>query len=183
MSKTVLFTDDEAAHLVTVTGWVSRDGRFFGKDERTARYAGCTHMVCECGEPFVKGFIHCPACREKREAERFAKLERKPWDGETPMVLFGTDTYFFSWDDVEEYAEDHEVAISSLRLILCEPVGLPQFDTSDLLCDYLGEDQEAPEDVDAAVQALNAVLRARGHFCWTEGKVAVDMGAIGGTDE
>ena len=41
-TKIVLLEDAEAATLKTVTGWVSRDGLFFGSDERTARWSGAT---------------------------------------------------------------------------------------------------------------------------------------------
>ena len=56
--KTILFTSDEAAKYTDgISGWVSRDGFFWGKDERAARYHGCTHVLCEdCGNPARSGF-------------------------------------------------------------------------------------------------------------------------------
>lgn len=42
--ETIIFPDSpEAAKETTVTGWVSRNGLLYGKDECAARYAGATH--------------------------------------------------------------------------------------------------------------------------------------------
>ena len=42
--EVVMIDDPRAATLVTVTGWRSRDGRFYGDNEHSARWAGCTHV-------------------------------------------------------------------------------------------------------------------------------------------
>lgn len=68
--KVVMSDSTEAAQLVTITGWVSRTGIFYGNDERIARYAGCTHRPCEtedCGKPTEKTYIYCDDCRHKRD--------------------------------------------------------------------------------------------------------------------
>lgn len=56
MSETMILpSSDEAAQQVTVTGWRSREGLFYGNDERIARWAGATHVECsECGKPTPK---------------------------------------------------------------------------------------------------------------------------------
>ena len=42
--KQIIMEDSpEAASIQTVTGWVSRTGRFWGNDERMARFDGSTH--------------------------------------------------------------------------------------------------------------------------------------------
>ena len=42
--KPIIMEDSpEAASIKTVTGWVSRTGRFCGDDERMARFDGSTH--------------------------------------------------------------------------------------------------------------------------------------------
>jgi len=58
----VLYASDEAAQLVTVTGWRSRTGRFYGSDEHLARWDGCTHQICECGAEMPRGFTKCNTC-------------------------------------------------------------------------------------------------------------------------
>jgi hypothetical protein len=81
--KVILITDDVAAEYRTdISGWVSRDGIFFGKDERTARWAGCTHVLCgDCGKPTIKGHIYCSDCNYKRIVEKYKALPQSTWDG------------------------------------------------------------------------------------------------------
>ncbi|MEB2744543.1 hypothetical protein [Citrobacter portucalensis] len=45
--KIVMMDSDEAASIQTVTGWVDRQGRFWGKDENQARWCGATHRKCK----------------------------------------------------------------------------------------------------------------------------------------
>lgn len=53
----------EAASFQTVTGWVSSNGHFYGNDERTARYDGCTHQLCEsCGVAVCFDEYVCDKC-------------------------------------------------------------------------------------------------------------------------
>ncbi|WP_407226469.1 hypothetical protein [Enterobacter roggenkampii] len=45
--KIVMMDSDEAASIQTVTGWVDRQGRFWGSDEHQARWCGATHRKCK----------------------------------------------------------------------------------------------------------------------------------------
>jgi hypothetical protein len=173
----VPFDSDEAARLTTVTGWVSRNGHFYGDDERTARYDGCTHKPCdECGELIPRdGLICCRPCFAKRDAERFARMPRQEWDGETPLVLFNTDTYFFSEDELAEYCEEHEVLRESLQLVICTPQTGRRVDAMDFLEDVLVEDaseHDIPAPIIEAVEQLNKAIEAAGAFSWTQGRYA-----------
>jgi hypothetical protein len=98
------FDSDEAAQRKSVTGWVSHNGRFYGDDERTARYDGCTHKPCEdCGELIPRdGLVACRPCLNKRDDGRFSLLARREWDGNTPLVSYDTDTYFFNEEELSE---------------------------------------------------------------------------------
>lgn len=71
--KQVLETSDEAATFVTgIEGWVDGNGRFWGKDERAARWNGCTHIICPgCKKETSKNYIYCPECREKSAAAQY----------------------------------------------------------------------------------------------------------------
>ena len=61
-----MIDDPRAATLVTVAGWRSRDGRFYGDNEHAARWSGCTHVKCvSCGDPTNKICSVCQSCREK----------------------------------------------------------------------------------------------------------------------
>lgn len=174
VEKAVMMDSPEAARRMTVTGWVSRDGRFFGEDERTARYAGCTHRTCEaCGGSVEKSWIKCPACRAKDMDAKWAKLERRPWDGVTPLAIFDSDTYFFDLDDIENYCEDNGVEVGSLRLVFCRPVKPRPVSANELFLDELPEDGDVEDaDVLAAVEALNKALEKAEPFSWLPGSVA-----------
>jgi hypothetical protein len=172
--KTILDTSDEAAQQVTITGWKG-GGFFYGNDERSARYAGCTHRKCEtCENITPKSRIYCETCQSKRDRERYEKLPLVEWDGETPLVIFRDDRYFFDADDFFDWCECEEIDPASVMLVLCEPEYLHQIDT-DTWSDDLPEDGELPDDVAAAVDALNKVIAAAGPSCWREGKQRVTL--------
>ena len=166
----VLFDSPEAATLQTVTGWVSRDGRFYGNDERIARYAGCTHRKCEsCDNVVDKGHIYCDVCTTKRTAEKYAALPTKEWSGE-PLCTYDDDRYFFDWESVEDYCEDHDTKPEDLMLVICDPVKPKHFD-SDLFTDYLAEDGEVPDGILAALDVLNTAIDNAPPFSWYPGEV------------
>jgi hypothetical protein len=121
-NKMILNTSDEAAHFVSgISGWVSRHGNFFGKDERLARYDGCTNTVCECGKPCEKGWIKCIDCRDKADDERFRSFPKQAWDEKIPITLFRGDDYFFDREQLEEWCEEHEITPSEVQLVICKP--------------------------------------------------------------
>jgi len=71
-SKIIMFDSNEAANFQTgLSGWVSRQGHYWGNDERAARYDGCTHTHCEdCREPVDRGRLICLPCHEIRQIKR-----------------------------------------------------------------------------------------------------------------
>jgi hypothetical protein len=78
----VPFDSPEAAKQVTITGWISSDGRFYGDNEHLARYAGCTHRKCRtCDNIVEKCYIYCDSCTHKQALERYNALPTKEWDG------------------------------------------------------------------------------------------------------
>jgi hypothetical protein len=169
-SKVVMYESDESAKFVTVTGWVSRDGRFFGDDEHTARYSGSTHFICECGGVGKRGYTVCDKCVLQKENERYDKLEYMEWDGETPLTEWGNDEYFYSEEDIESYCDNEDIDPSTLRLVIGSPVRLPGLDIEDYLYDSLAEDQECDDaDILYAVELLNKALKKKGNFCWEPG--------------
>jgi len=169
--KVVMFDSPEAAELKTVTGWVSRDGRFYGDDERIARYAGCTHRKCEQCEAVVdKSRIICGACHNKAMNAKYAALEAKEWDGDTPLALFDDDTYFFDWESVEDYCDTHDCKIEDLQLVICTPVKPALLSADEMFCDFLPEDGESPDEVKDAVEAVNKAIIASAPFSWYPGK-------------
>lgn len=166
-TKVVMRESDEAAKLVTVTGWVSRHGQFFGDDERTARWAGCTHEVCAgCGAVIERGW--CRSCREKKDLEKWLAAERVPWDGTTPLYSDSCDKYFFD-GDFEEYAEDEGLTVDDLRLYICTPQYGRPID-SQYFESELPEDGDVPDVIQEAMDALNDAIREAGPLSWYPGK-------------
>ena len=174
--KVILNTSDEAAHFVTdISGWVSRSGIFYGKDERAARYAGSTHHLCECGKPTEKPWIKCPDCRRKADDKRFRALPRQEWDEKTPITLFDGDEYFFDRDQLEEWCEEHETTPGELQLVICEPNYAREID-SDFYCDDLPDDQSledvAPELAAKIAEVNQYIFDSKPILSWGPGKIA-----------
>lgn len=180
--KIIMFDSDEAAKFVTgLSGWVDSKGFFFGDRERSevdARYSGCTHTLCEdCKNPCRKGWLVCDSCRDKREAERYSKLDVVEWDGTTPVYSQTLDKYFFGLEEVEDHLHDSETTGDNLRLVLCEPVFLSKIDT-EYWCDDVPDvaeygDYDFPENILKALDALNAAIGEHGPTSWNPGKKAV----------
>jgi len=174
----MIFPDSpEAASYQTVQGWVSRTGLFFGKDEVSARLNGSTHIRCkECGEPISKpGYTKCEDCREKAAIERYAKRERRPWDGETMVYSEMADEFFYDRDEVEDYCYDNNVLMEDLRLVHCEPEFAKEIDPRD----YYEIDDESkyiPREIEEAFEKLNEVIRkCKEPICWYPDKFAVEI--------
>ncbi|MFZ2635562.1 MAG: hypothetical protein WAX33_04400 [Rectinemataceae bacterium] len=158
--KIVLSTSDEAAKFVTgLSGWVSRNGRFWGNDERMARYDGCTHTVCDCGKPVEKGWLKCTECRNKANNELFAGMKKEVWDGETPLTLYDGDEYFFDWDSLACYCEDHGTTPEEVGLLLCKPTYASEIDPNEYYCDDLAEDGEVDSGLVEKFNELNKYIR------------------------
>lgn len=166
----ILEDSPEAAKYVTVGGWVDRHGRFFGVDERTARWSGATHIKCaNCGKATSKTYTICCDCRLKRSAEKYAAMEPKEWDFDTPLYSEQLGKYFFD-DEVLNYVDDNPTeSIESLMLVICEPVYLRQID-SDYFYDDLPDDGELPEEIVIALANFNNIISQQSPVSWAPGK-------------
>ena len=175
-SECVLITSEKAAKFVTnIEGWVDRHGRFWGKDEDLARWSGCTHVLCkECGTVIPKeGWTVCADCREMKKVQEYELRERKQWDGETPVYSETLDKYFFDGDDLQLHLEDYGGTIEALRLVICDPLELPEI-TEEFFCDDLPDEGEVPSDVLQAMDELNRVIAEQDPVSWAPGKYAVE---------
>lgn len=117
--RIILNTSDESASKKTVTGWVSRTGRFFGEDERAARWDGCTHITCECGTPCERGRLCCKECRSVKAHQRYLDLPFEAWDGATPVYSNSTDKYYFDMESLHDDAQDNPGL--DFQLVICKP--------------------------------------------------------------
>jgi hypothetical protein len=179
MGKLVMYDSPEAAQIKTVTGWVSRDGKFYGDWEYGARYQGSTHKMCECGRSYpTKGY--CLHCSNRKSRERFDKMPEKEWDGETPLVIFNDDTYFLDEDELISYCEDNDVAREALDLCICEPnyarkIDLQDIFDADILPENGSDDLEylAGPEVLQALDKLNNAISKLPPLSWSQGKYKV----------
>ncbi len=175
-TKTIILdTDEAAASQKTVTGWVSRNGRFYGKDEQLARWDGCTHKVCEkCGNQHEKTWTCCENCRRKNALERYQKYPFKEWDGKEPVCMFDGDKYFFSEEDIEMYLEDNEeLQPEDLRLVICEPNYAHEI-SEDWWADDLPEDGEMPKALSDKIDELNKFIKTLPPLSYSPGKVRTE---------
>lgn len=156
--EVILPSDERAARHVTITGWVARDGRFWGEDERMARYCGSTHSVCEdCGATCGKSYLVCDPCRNKRDLARYQALPLVPWNGKMFTTLDGDEW----WDDIFEFfewCEDEGVDPKDMWLVNGEEIDLYQVH-GDMWVDQLPEDGELPQAIEDARRELNRVIR------------------------
>lgn len=175
----ILNSSEEAASIQTVTGWVDRHGRFWGDDERMARWAGCTHIKCgQCGKPVEKSWLNCPDCREATQDVLWYSFKQKPWDGTTPVCIHDGDQYFFDDGEFYDWCVDEGVNPSDVKLVHCDPHFAKQVE-EDNWCDDLPEDGELPSEIQAALDEFNAKIRAcKEPLSWWPTKVAVDPASL-----
>lgn len=170
MEKKILYNSPEAAQIKTVTGWVSSDGRFCGQDENMARYAGCTHINCECGGEAKKGWTKCDSCRAKASTARYEAYPFEEWDGVKPLVEYDCDTYFFSEDDIETFLEEGELKPEDLRLVIASPNYAHEI-TSEYWQDSLSEDGEIPEEFQKKLDELNEFIKTLAPLSYSPSKI------------
>ncbi len=173
--KIVMYDSDEAAtHRTNLSGWVSSNGRYWGKDENMARWSGCTHIKCECGNVFDKRRTRCDSCQAKIDMEKFYALPMVEWDGTTPVCTFDDDKFFFSDGEVLDYLADLDEETDEVRLVLCKP-GKLSCVSEDYWCDDLPEDGELPDEVATKLAELNEAIKNAPTVCWCPGKQRINL--------
>lgn len=173
--KVVMFDSDDSAQIYTSTGWTSRHGRYFGLDEKTARYDGCTHLKCSCGEVIPRNQIFCETCREKKADEKWLAMPKEDWDYESPINLYGTDTYFSDADELIDFCDENAIQPKDLKLVHCKAVYAKQIDPNDHYSDSLAEDGDVPQVIKEAFDVLNSVIKTCNlPLSWTTKDVAVN---------
>ncbi|WP_292992524.1 hypothetical protein [Nitrosomonas sp.] len=177
--KPIFPESEEAAKFVTgISGWVDRDGRFWGADEKMARYSGSTHRHCDCGE-VVEQRSYCRACSRRKDIEKYKNAQKIEWDHKTPLYSQDHDKYLFDKDDLFDLMCETQVTDpDELELFICEPNELSQIN-SEYWNDDLPEDGELPDSVEEALAVFNKALVDAGTVSWHPGKFAaiVDLEA------
>ena len=169
----IMFDSNEAAQYKTgLSGWVSKDGFFWGENERAARYQGCTHRSCEdCGQPVEKSYLICKDCRDKKDKAKFDAMPKEVWNEEGGVYSDAIDKYFLSWEEVDDYCEEEGVKEDNLRLVICEPT-YGRYLEQDYFEDELPEDGEVPDSIIKAIEDFNKVLKEAGPLSWYPGNKA-----------
>ena len=178
--KMIMYDSKDAATYKTgISGWVDRSGFFHGENEDQARWSGCTHRKCECGQIHRKSFTCCKSCREKHAEIKFNNLISRVWDNESVIYSNNSDIYFsHGIDEVIEHCRGLNINPGDLQLLHCEPVPLPSFDISDIYCDVLSEDQDEDDIPDAVLKAaeyLKDAINASAPISFTPGFIRVDL--------
>lgn len=173
-TEKVMYDSPEAAQYKTVTGWVDRQGRFWGQDEHMARYCGSTHKLCPtCGsEMATNGF--CDPCYNKKRAESFYTYPiAKEWD--FPLVVFDTDKYLFDEDYLYDYLYECIETDTEPRLVTCTPNYCQEL-SYDYWEDIIPDDggyEYIPDEILDAVDKLNIIIKqchGKKPVSWNQGK-------------
>ena len=182
-TETIPF-EQAAEHRTGLEGWVCKTcHRFWGVDERTARWCCATDLECDeegCATRVRKGgFTVCVSCADKRALAQWTKLTEVPWDGTTPLCLHDHDMYFFSPDDLDYYLDEHEgLTIESLRLVVCEPSQKPDFSIMDFLEDYLPEDGHDVGDPAEIEKQVNQWIKENAPTVWYAGETRPTLESV-----
>lgn len=165
--------DDKAAQIKTVTGWVSSHNRFYGDDEDLARWDGCTHKICNCGNEFEKRSTMCGDCWSKKSKERYDKKPFKKWDGVEPLTIQGQEIWFFHKHELLDYICDEGIDPKDLMLVICEPNYASEL-SDEIYCDELPEDTYIDDvfpELAEAIENVNKIIREnKTVLSWGEGE-------------
>ena len=166
-NEVIMFNSNEAAQYRTgLSGWVSRNGIYYGNDERAARYDGCTHVTCEdCGKPTSRGWLVCHDCIGIRDKKKYESMPKEAWDEKGMLYSQSADKYFSDWGEIDDYCDEEDIKIDSLMLVICKPNYLPLLDIV-YGCDELPEDGELPDEIVEAIKDFNAVVKEVGAVSW-----------------
>lgn len=140
--------------------------------EHTVRRELSTHKICEgCGEVLEKR-TYCQTCSSKKSAENYFKKTFKEWDGETPLVIYNDDTYFFDEESLQDYIEEN--GDENLELVICEPNYCPELTEEYFSEEYLPENYDGLDDFDKGlvqkIKELNEYIKTLGPMSWSGGR-------------
>ncbi len=168
----VLYTDDNAAEKITLTGWISRNRKFYNQDEHMARWDGCTHMICDCGNSMKKSYTKCEECIMKKNKKIRDELPIEEWDGVVMIFDDASEKYFSDMEEIGEYLADNDLDTEDLDLYLCTPNYVSEIN-SENWADDLPEDQEdLPKELQQKLDEFNKFIsESKIILSWSPSKV------------
>lgn len=186
MEKPIIMYDspEAATYRTDIKGWVSRDGLFYGDNpssERGARWSGCTHQTCECGQVHDKSRTKCRSCIGTESTEKYYALPMVEWDGITPVATFDDDKFFFDEESVLDWMADlkHDAGMEDVevQLVLCTPQKL-HYISDDNWCDDLPDDGELPDEVAQKLEELNEAIKRAPVVSWWAGTTRINVDSL-----
>lgn len=167
--KIIMYNDPGIVEKKMVELWVVKGKNFGFNSEHDARYNACTHVKCnECGTPIRKA-SYCSSCWQKKQHEKFLALTCEEWGGEP---FFANDRYYADLDSfLDDCANDEILNIEDIEIYSAEPCKYRQIDIYDYQEDSICEGADLPEEIIAAADALNAVLKTAKPCCFERGKI------------
>jgi len=161
MTDIIMYDDDCVTYRENIKGWVSNGDIFYGDkwdSEDMARYASCTHKVCDCGEIMEKYYIVCSKCREKNDIQRYKNRPYKEYNGE-PLYSDYLDEYFIDVDTFNYHCYDNELDVNDMRIIICEYNYCTEIDPIDYYQVIMAEESEyLPVQIMEAFNELNRII-------------------------
>ena len=158
--KIISIDSHEAAEYKSVEGWASANSQYFGEDEYSARYDGCTHVRCGCcGELRRKNALNCEGCEQLQIKQRWDEAEKTDWaDGGT--VYSAKVKKFYS--DKEIYKKvclEIKCSTEDMLLFACNPIYSSNVSKSTILGQELRE-AILPSSIIEKLNDLNTAIDA-----------------------
>ena len=184
MSEEIIYPESEgSAKKVTMELWKSRNGYLF-VEEDLARKDGATHLPCkECNKPIKRERTRypmlCDVCKAKLEEKNYQALEKKEWDGVTPICTYKGEVFFDAPCEVLDYCVENKCDPEDLLLVHCKPDYFFEIDPpEECYYDILHENSKIPEELKEAFENVNKVVhevnKKYGPASWYPGNVAVE---------
>ena len=170
----VIMPDDPSAasYKTNIEGWVSRKGKFFGKGRELAQWDGCTHVPCrDCGTPIPKvGYMLCSICRAKNRHERYLLRPERILQNDEMLYSETLDCYYEDIEDAKEDADEREMKLAEMGLVIAEPV-FPREIDEDYWCDQLPDSiDDLPDDLLDAIDEFNRKIVRMKPIAYEPGK-------------
>lgn len=108
--------------------------------------------------------------------KNFNQMPSKEYDGETPVVIFNSDKYFFCIEDIENYCKKDNIKPEDLRLVFCEPIYFHRIEPNDIYDDILPDGytvEDVSKELSDAFNNLNKIISKKIIAGWAEGNTRV----------
>ena len=131
-----------------------------------------THENCSCGVEFEKRYTYqklCAKCESKKIQESYYSLELVEWDEKTPLYEYdSTDKYIFGLESIIDYAEELEIKIEDLNLVLCERSNFSAISLDTITGDgeLVYEDWEPSKEFEEKLKEFNDWLTNQSTSTW-----------------